>query len=290
MRNYEDDGYMHPYVKARAQLREEQVMVFDDVTEMPTYDAEYITDDMVIAICHKGRIQGNYGDFAEKNVAILLPKQIVRGYRSSDDFQETVIAISSDFFETLRQQYLYTRYTPYYRIKPITHLTDEQYQGIINIVNIIRIITRIKSKHRTEMLIQQISILLNIIGEFRIKNDPEEKVHAPQTMMFNKFYECITEHYHEAHEVNYYAKFFNLSPKYFATIIKEETGISATKWITDFLIVKAKALLSSRRDLSMLQISMKLGFSEQASFSRYFKTHTGMTASEYRNNSWGEIN
>nr|MCR5712008.1 helix-turn-helix domain-containing protein [Prevotella sp.] len=65
-------------------------------------------------------------------------------------------------------------------------------------------------------------------------------------------------------------------------VIKEETGISALKWITDYVIIQAKMLLDSHQHLTIQQISHRLGFTEQSSFSRYFKANTGMTPSEYR--------
>lgn len=273
---------MHPYYECRKDLKSEKVIVIDDVTDAPVYNEACITDDLIIAICHKGRMIADNEDMVPRDVGIVMPKQIVHAKRVSNDFVETIIVISQETFDELKHQYQYTRYTSFYRVNPLTHLTEEQYNFVNNVTETIRFLSKSESKYRDEMLLQQLSILLNVLGEFRIKNNPEEKISAPKTMLFNKFYESITEHYHEAHEVIYYAKMFGLSPKYFANIIKAETGVSATRWITDFVIIKAKLLLDTRRDLSLQQVSMMLGFSEQASFSRYFKTHTGMTASAYR--------
>ena len=42
-------------------------------------------------------------------------------------------------------------------------------------------------------------------------------------------------------------------------------------------------LMHVRRDLSVQAIADMLGFSEQASFSRYFRRETGMSPTEFRN-------
>ncbi len=273
---------MHPFYECKKDLQREKVIVIDNVTDAPVYNEACITDDFVIAICHRGRLKADREDMLPMDVGVMNPKQITMSKSASPDFLETVIVMSEEVFEELRHRYQYARYTPFYRANPLTHLTEEQYKFINNVTDTIRFLTKSESKYRDEMLLQQISIFLNVLGEFRTQNNPEEKISAPKTMLFNKFYESITEHYHEAHEVIYYAKMFGLSPKYFANIIKAETGISATRWIADYVIIKAKVLLDTRRDLSLQQISMMLGFSEQASFSRYFKMHTGMTASAYR--------
>lgn len=75
---------------------------------------------------------------------------------------------------------------------------------------------------------------------------------------------------------------FHLSPKYFSTLIKQETGISAGEWIDRYVVIQAKTLLEQERDLTIQQVADQMGFSEQASFSRFFKRHTGMTPKEYR--------
>ncbi len=282
MANKDSKEYIHPYIAAKPRIQEEKVIIIDNVTEVPLYNQACISNDFLIFICHKGENWEETCNLKAKGVAIATPKQIVRSYKSSNDFLQTIIAVSNDFYTELAQRYPYTRYTSYYRVHPVTLFTDEQFEFILEIVEVLRGLIQHKSKYRSEMILHELSILLNMIGQFRVQNNPEEVIHAPQTMMFNKFYESITEHYHEAHEVAYYAQMFNLTPKYFATIIKEETGISATKWISDYLIIKAKTLIDSRRDLSLQQISMQLGFNDQATFSRYFKAHTGMTATEYR--------
>ena len=60
------------------------------------------------------------------------------------------------------------------------------------------------------------------------------------------------------------------------------SGIGASEWIARYVIIQAKHLLSHHPNVTVQQISDRLGFSEQASFARYFKKHTGVTPTEYR--------
>ena len=92
----------------------------------------------------------------------------------------------------------------------------------------------------------------------------------------------LVAHHCESREVRFYARLLCLSPKYFGTIIKQETGVSAGEWIARYVVIRAKTLLRHRPDLTIQQIYQRLGFTDAATFSRYFKATAGMSAKAYR--------
>ena len=63
--------------------------------------------------------------------------------------------------------------------------------------------------------------------------------------------------------------------------IKEVRGKSALDLINEAVILDAKAQLKNS-DLTILQISDTLNFTNPSFFAKYFKKHTGMTPKEYR--------
>ena len=80
----------------------------------------------------------------------------------------------------------------------------------------------------------------------------------------------------------FYADQLCLSPKYLSRLIKEVSGKSAPEWIDAYVMLEAKHLLKYT-DISIKEIVFKLNFSNQTVFYKYFKAHTGMTPTEYRN-------
>ena len=78
------------------------------------------------------------------------------------------------------------------------------------------------------------------------------------------------------------ADLFCLSPMHFSSVVKQQTGHTAGYWIQHYLVIQLKQTLTYEPETSIQAIADRFGFSEQASFARYFKKHTGVTPTEYR--------
>jgi len=276
----------HPYLRHLDAIREREVVVIDNIPGPPLVGNEaYIAENCLVIICHQGAITNSTNDeysLYAHDVSILLPDQIAIPQQVTDDFLATNVAISREFYEQLRVRYPYTRNAPLFRRRPPCHLNEEQFQSVISLVNTIRTISLSDSLHRHEILVQLICVLFNMLSEYHLSNYPDEE--SGNDSLFSRFYENIIKHHSKSREVLYYARLQNLSPKYFAMLIKAETGIAATDWINNYVISEAKMLLDSRSDMTIQQISFHAGFSEQASFSRFFRKYTGLSPKEYREN------
>ena len=75
-------------------------------------------------------------------------------------------------------------------------------------------------------------------------------------------------------------KHFNMSKSYICRLFKDETGKSIMDFYLDLKIKEAKVLIR-KGELNFTQIAEKLGYTSLHSFTRCFKTRTGMTPSAY---------
>ena len=82
--------------------------------------------------------------------------------------------------------------------------------------------------------------------------------------------------------VKEYAEDLGLHPNYLNNIIKTITGKSVGLWIAEKNIAVAKNLLKCS-DYSIKEIAGRLHFTDAAHFSKYFKKHTALSPSFYRN-------
>ena len=91
----------------------------------------------------------------------------------------------------------------------------------------------------------------------------------------------IIDHVEEDVSLKHVASAFYLSTAYLSRLFKSKTGSNFSDFVAEVKIKRAKTLLTET-DQTIAEISQRLGYSEQNSFSRFFKGKTGMSPQNYR--------
>jgi len=95
------------------------------------------------------------------------------------------------------------------------------------------------------------------------------------------FLNDLASHHHNDRTVEFYAGRQSITTRHLSSVVKEITGKSASQIIALIVMNEAKVLLnSSKKPVS--EISAILGFSDQYSFSHFFKKHLNVSPSQYR--------
>ncbi|HTP59437.1 MAG TPA: AraC family transcriptional regulator, partial [Spirochaetia bacterium] len=77
------------------------------------------------------------------------------------------------------------------------------------------------------------------------------------------------------------AKSVGLSPSYFSSCFKKETGRNVVEYITEYRVEKAIEMLCST-NLNTSEVAYQVGFNDPKYFARIFKKSVGVTPSLYR--------
>ncbi len=266
----------------------QDIVVIEDMHIMPYLNVEYHSQYFYIGMCVKGKTLGHYDyqktDFHAGEICWILPDHVLSHNYISDDYTVLSVFITKDYFYHLKQQGMLGKYqylTHIFCLPLNNEIFDIMYTGF----KLVGMISRNKNTKSCELTDKLINIIANVCDDYIKDNIPnitqKLKLHEE---LFERFYDAIIEHYRESREVSFYANLFCRTPKYFASIIKETTGLEAKEWINRYVIIEAKWLLLHDRQKSIQQIADYLGFSEQASFSRLFKSIEGITPTEFRNN------
>ena len=83
--------------------------------------------------------------------------------------------------------------------------------------------------------------------------------------------------------VSFYAEKLCISKKYLALIVKQKTHVNISTIISVIRTETASRLLRDP-ELTIQQIAEAMSFSDQSSFGKFFKKHTGMSPLKYRQN------
>jgi|GEM_PF-245530 len=281
----ENGTYIHPINLHNKKIKEEGIVVFDDVRGLPTGNDPFVSPDYVICIGHRGHIDlmyDDYCDYSEKyTIGVIFPNHNLITISKTEDYLATLIIVDvsllSDPMMHIIEQMRY-RYEPH----PCVKLDKHQYRKIMNVVEVMRETARIDIPDRRILLARQLDFFLRLLSHYRASHIAEENANK---RVSTQFHNNLAQHYREHRDVGFYAEKACLSTKHFSAVIKEETGYTAAHWIHTTVIAKAKMLLHIRRDLTVQAIAYMMGFGEQSVFSRYFSRETGMSPTEFREKS-----
>ncbi len=162
----------------------------------------------------------------------------------------------------------------------------EIFRGVLNMIE--QELRRSIDKHSRELIVSNIELLLNYCLRFYDRQfiTREEINHT----VVRKFSSLLDSYLAENAEneglptVGYFADKCCYSTKYFGELVKTETGRTARDFINDRILVSAKKLLADESK-SIARVSQMLGFEYPQHFVRFFKSHSGVTPSEYRKTS-----
>ena len=99
--------------------------------------------------------------------------------------------------------------------------------------------------------------------------------------IFNQFLQLLSSQEQKRQRVAFYADQLHITPKYLSSISKKVSGKNPRRWITESTMQDCYSLLKDT-DMSIKEISNKLGFPNSSFFSQYFREQANVTPMEYR--------
>jgi len=275
-------SYIHPINLCDQRIKEEGVVILDDVKGLPSGDKPFRSPHYVICIAHQGKYQVYYDDVidtvVEHSVVVIFPDHNLCEVSTIDDYLATLIVVNASLLDDPMLQIInHMRYR--YESHPNVKLDAHEYKIITNVVEGMREIARLKLPDYRILFVRMLDFFLRLLSHYRTRKLNEIGINKRVSNQFNN---DLAQHFREHHDVMFYAEKACLSPKHFSTVIKQETGYPAAYWIHSKIVTEAKMLLHMRQDLNIQAIADILGFNEQATFSRYFSRETGMSPTEFR--------
>ena len=99
--------------------------------------------------------------------------------------------------------------------------------------------------------------------------------------ILDRFVRLLEEDVQKEHEVAFYADKLGITPHYLTMVTNRYVGMSAGKVIAEALMSKACQYLRNP-EYTIQEVAEMLNFSDQSSFGKFFRKHSGTTPASYR--------
>ncbi len=243
----------------------------------------------VLAYLNKGSVTStiNLWDYSvkESDFAVVLPGTFIQIRDVSPDTRISFIGFSSKFMKSINfMKSMSKLMMPLFR-NPVLTLEPEVSALYADALSLLARAGRMEKPIMTTSIINHImGILVESLSESlsnqTIANKRENQ--SRDHVILSEFLQLAFENYREEHKISFYAHEVNLTLSHFCNVISKTTGMTPQEIIMNMIIMDAKTQLKGS-DATVSKIAASLGFPTPTTFTRYFRTYTGMTPQEYRN-------
>ncbi len=268
-------------------IEEHGVIVMRDISQFSIRHEDFVCPHMTLMLCTSGIARSLY-DMREVSqrtydLSCVLPGHIIHPMENSEDFRSTIIVLSHRIYKDL-QFHTFSHDYEKFNLAPICSLSEEQTHQMLALTEQLEktaAFTEEELPHRFNMMLSILAIGYEYLNYYRREQDIAWQSNRNAAML-STFCDLVVTHYRESREVKYYAELMHLTPKYFSKIISTLTGgQSPADWIEQYVAAQAKHILRTQ-PVTIKEAAYRLGFTESASFCRFFKRVTGLTPQEYK--------
>lgn len=228
-------------------------------------------------------VNGIYKFKARKNMLLITPPRVITTSKNwSRDTKGYTIMFNSQFFlqNNFSPRCLEDKKILTTAVRPYLVVPDDQAKYLAAIFETIIHENESSDPFKNELIALKIIELL-IICERLFADDQHFETNLPSMDIIKRFLGLMDAHFLNHHSVAFYASKMRIHPNYLNSLVKKYTGITAKESIQNRIILETKYLLHST-DLSIKEISNKLGFNDPNYFTVFFKKSEKLSPIHYR--------
>ena len=244
----------------------------------------------IVMFCISGsmRFRINLQDFELRanDVLIGMEGSIGEYYGMSPGTRIALVASSGEYFHITNQAETAMSLQRQLYSGPLCHMRPEVFAESMTLYRLMKSkIGEIDNPFRKGALQGYVQVLSSVLFNcFRATEAANEKSQVEMSRhyeLYARFFREVQKSYTRERSISYYADQLCVTPKYLSQVVRKISGRLAGEWISDYVILEAKALLKSRR-YTVQQISNMLNFANQSFFGKYFKDKVGCSPRAYQ--------
>ena len=242
----------------------------------------------IFVLCMDGSIDAsiNLSEYIIKknDFVTLSPGSIIQINRIEGNLKLYFMVFSSEFINGLNKNKSIIDLIYITKNHPVLSLPEE-FASIYEefFLLMMKVYYKKHSPYNPEILkCMLLSILYRLSDMYHDQPARKETFSSRSEEICKTFGHLVIQHYTQERNVSYYAKKMGITPAHLSNTVKNMTGKTVMDFISEVVIVDAKAQLKST-NLPIREIAYSLNFPNVSFFGKYFKRLTGMTPLQYRN-------
>lgn len=242
---------------------------------------------IIIVTDGTAKLSVNYSveELRKNSMAFLMPNMVMSLSNADNGFKMKGVCFTPAYFDDL------SSYAPVYNqmnafmgdnVMPIQSLSENEMECMKAMLNLYKDIN-IGQLHYNGLLQHLSNLLLLRFAEILrsgCMSDTSKVSHSVE--IYREFRKLLINNYLKEHYIQFYSSQLSVSPTYLSRIVRKISGRTVNEHIAHMLITEARRLLDCT-DMTVKQISYRLGFSDQAAFGKFFRNQFGTSPTAYRN-------
>lgn len=262
--------------------------IIDNITDLTDVAPFYAKMNLII-LCTKGRIQFDINDtplmLQEQQVLLTAPHVILDNYLFSPDFACKILCLSDDIVHAmLGDQVNNWNISVHNRRTSVISLPADDREQFAYYYEILRFKMAHRERRNSTIAMQAIiqALLFDVLSLIDLKGSGDDSMTPSHgKTLFNDFLRLLSAKEVKHRPVDDYASELNITPKYLTMLCTKYSGKPASEWIAQYTKEDIRYCLL-HTDLSVKEISSKLGFPNISFFGSYVRRHFGVSPTQLR--------
>ncbi|ROI13594.1 helix-turn-helix domain-containing protein [Epilithonimonas hominis] len=214
------------------------------------------------------------------------PQTVYELISISDNFQSRMVSYKREFISTLSLKFNRLITYRYFRqqMNVGVPFSPDDLEVVWKSVNFLKYILDSDTEmiYKKEIVEHLFSVFCyQIAGIIANEDNSSMNQMSRQEEIVFLFLNDLSNHHLNNRNVEFYAEQQSITTRHLSSVVKSITGRSASQIIASIVINEAKVYLNSSK-MPISEISAVLGFSDQYSFSHFFKKHMEISPNQYR--------
>lgn len=264
------------------------VMVYENVKDLTRlYPLKPMTNMMVF--CQTGNLTMSARERNLKigvgDVLVCPPNVRIDSCDYSSDFRCQILCLSDHLIQGLLRDRIevwhHAVYVNQMNVLSMPAISQEEFTFYFSLIR-----SKLKNSDRQppyeilQALLRALLLELCFLLEDLHGMNREHKL-SQGKLLFNRFLGLISNNKIKRQPINQYASQLAITPKYLTMLCLKYSDKTASEWVSQYTIEEIRYYLRNT-ELSIKEISAKMGFANMSHFGSYVRKHLGMSPSDYR--------